>query len=338
MEKHLKVSIIIPFFNAAGYLRRCLESVLNQDLDRYEVICVNDGSTDGSLAIAEEYAEAYPAVRVFSQPNGGLSNARNNGMKLAVGEYLMFADADDYIERNVLGKLYQACAGYRLDMLDLRVTIADGNNTFSMYPEASATTEVSDGRSYFTGFIARFGKQPFVSAWSHMYRRKFLAENGLEFIDGRKYEDLVFTAAAYIRAKAVMYLDLPVYNYVKSEGSITTSGITPAHFTDMQFMAREISRLSEAEGIRIPMDTFFSGIRNQVITAMKLGKWKEYRDLFDRKLFRKTVFHLYRPAFRIIKPLAVFSNSVFILYCRLMLVVKQLRHKGGLRNYIYEKR
>lgn len=332
MEQHLKVSIIIPFFNAAGYLRRCLESVLNQDLDLYEVVCVNDGSTDGSLAIAEEYAGAYPSVRVFSQPNGGLSNARNSGMRLAAGEYLMFADADDYLERNVLGRLYKACAENRLDMLDLRVTIADGSNTFSMYPEASATTEVTDGRSFFTGFIARFGKQPFVSAWSHMYRREFLVENGLEFIDGRKYEDLVFTAAAYLRAGAVMYLDLPVYNYVKSEGSITTSGITPAHFTDMQFMAREISRLSEAEGIRIPMDTFFSGIRNQVIAAMKAGRWKEYRDLFDRKLFRTTGFHLYRPAFRIIKPLAVLSNSVFFLYCRITMVMKQLRRQGGLRN------
>ena len=325
------VSVIIPVYNTAPYLRRCLESVLSQDLAEYEIICINDGSTDGSLPIAEEYADLFENVRIISQENKGLSSARNRGMEAASGEYIMFVDSDDYLEKNVLGKLYSECSIHRLDMLDYRVDIVSGGGKAKMYPEAAETTVVSDGRSYFKGFIARFGKQPFVSAWSHMYRREFLSGNGLRFIDGRKYEDLVFTATAYIRAERVMYLDLPVYNYVKVEGSITTSGISPAHVTDMQFMAREISRLSETEGIRIPMDTFFSGIRNQVITAMRTGRWREFSGLFDRNLFRTTKFHLCRPAFRLMLPLAVMYYPSFILYCRLTLVLKQLRHQSGLR-------
>jgi len=331
------LSVIIPFFNAAPYLKRCLESVLSQDLAEYEIICINDGSTDGSLPIVEEYADLFENIRIISQQNRGLSNARNRGMEAAAGEYLMFVDSDDYLEKNVLGKLYAECSGHRLDMLDYRVDIVSGGGKTKMYPEAAKTTGVSDGRSYFTGFIARYGKQPFISAWSHMYRREFLSGNGLQFIDGRKYEDLVFTATAYIRARAVMYLDLPVYNYVKVEGSITTSGITPAHITDMHFMAREISRLSEITGIRIPMDTFFSGMRNQVITAMKTGRWKEFRGLFDRKLFRTTKFHLYRPAFRLIRPLAALSYSAFVLYCRLTLFMKQLRDQSSLRRHRNDK-
>jgi glycosyltransferase involved in cell wall biosynthesis len=331
------VSVIIPFYNTAPYLRRCLDSVLSQDLTEYEIICINDGSTDDSLLIAEEYADQFENIRIISQENRGLSNARNRGMDAAHGEYFLFVDSDDYLEKNVLGKLYAGCRLHRLDMLDYRVDIVSGGSKTKMYPEASKTTGVSDGRSRFTAFIERSGKQPFVSAWSHMYRREFLSENGLRFIDGRKYEDLVFTATAYIRARAVMYLDLPVYNYVKVEGSITTSGITPAHITDMHFMAREISRLSEMTGIRIPMDTFFSGIRNQVIAAMKTGRWREYRVLFDRNLFRTTEFHLYRPAFRLIRPLAAISYSVFILYCRLTMFMKQLRLQGGLSSNRIEK-
>ncbi len=325
------VSLIIPFYNAAPYLRRCLDSVLSQDLAEYEIICINDGSTDGSLPIAEEYADLFENIRIISQENHGLSHARNRGMEAASGEYILFVDSDDYLEKNVLGKLYSECSGHRLDMLDYRVDIVSGTGKVKMYPEASKTTGVSDGRSYFTGFIARIGRQPFVSAWSHMYRRKFLFENGLKFIDGRKYEDLVFTATAYVRAERVMYLDLPVYNYVKVEGSITTSGISPAHISDMHFMAREISRLSETEVIKIPMDTFFSGIRNQVITAMQTGRWREFSGLFDRTLFRTAKFHLYRPAFRLMLPLAAMYYPFFLLYCRLTLVLKQLRPQGGLR-------
>lgn len=332
------ISVIIPFYNAAPYLGRCLESVIDQDLAGYEIICVNDGSNDGSLAIAEDYAGRHENIRIISQENRGLSNARNRGMASAEGEYILFADGDDYIGKNLLGILYRTCTENRLDMLDFTVNIVTEGGIFSMYPEVTSTSGVMNGRRYFTEFIARFGRQPFVSAWSHMYRREFLSENGLQFIDGRKYEDLVFTATAYLRARAVMYLDLPVYNYVKVSGSITTSGITPAHISDMQFMAREISLLSQSAGVRIPMDTFFSGIRNQVMTAMKKGKWREYKSLFDRKLFRTTEFNLYRPVFRMIRPVARMSYASFILYCWLTLVMKQLRQKSGLRSYRNKQR
>ncbi len=331
-----RISVIIPFFNAGRYLRRCLESVVSQDFSEYEIICVNDGSTDESLSIAEEFAGRFPYVRVISQENRGLSNARNRGMEVAEGEYILFADGDDYLEKNVIGKLYNICRDRRLDMLDFRVNIVTGGGTLSMYPEVIETTGVSEGREYIIKFINEHGKQPFVSAWSHMYRREFLVRNGLLFIDGRKYEDLVFTATAYISARAVMYLDLPVYNYVKVQGSITTSGISPAHISDMQFMAEQTGRLSKVSGIRIPMDNFFSGIRNQVITALKMGKWREYRKLFDRNLFRTTEFNVYRPSFRVIYPLARVNYSIFILYCRLTSVMKHLRLKYGLRRNRFE--
>ncbi len=326
------ISVIIPFYNAAPWLDRCLDSVINQDLKDYEIICVNDGSTDGSLAIAENYAGRHQNITIINQQNLGLSNARNRGMAAAHGNYIMFVDGDDYLEKNIFGILYATCKHHQLDMLDFRVNIITDGTTFSMYPEATETTGVIVGRAYFTSFIASFGKQPFVSAWSHVYRREFLSDTGLQFIDGRKYEDLVFTATAYLKARTVMYLDLPVYNYVRVEGSITTSGITSAHINDMHFMAREISLLSQSADVRIPMDTFFSGIRNHVITAMRTGRWREYSVLFDRDLFRTTRFHLYRPAFRMILPMVRMSYWFFILYCRLMLVTKQLRQDSGLSN------
>lgn len=322
-----KVSIIIPFFNAGPYLKRCLDSVFRQDLDDYEIICVNDGSTDNSRDIAGEYVSTQLPVKIISQDNRGLSHARNTGMRAAEGEYIMFVDGDDYLEENVLGELYGICRKYGLDMLDFRVNVVRDGIKRSMYPESNRTSGISKGRDYFSAYIAGHGKQPFVSAWSHIYRRELITRQGLQFIEGRKYEDLVFTAGAYLGAEAVMYTDIQVYNYVKVRGSITTSGISPGHISDIQFMARQIGELSEKSGISIPMDNFFSGIRNQIVTARKTHRWKEYRELFDRDLFRSVDFHLYRPLNRVIYRLARRNYNLFLLYSTLTFLIKELLSK-----------
>lgn len=325
MEEQIKVSIIIPFFNAAGYLRRCLDSVLNQDLDGCEVVCVDDGSTDGSLVIAAEYASVTPLIRIVTQPNGGLSNARNSGMRMASGEYLMFVDADDYLEESVLGHLYELCKLNSLDMLDYRVVVIRDSVRSTMYPDRGWMSGVSDGKMYMERYISRYGKQPFVSAWSHLFRRIMIEENGLTFIEGRKYEDLVFTASSYLCSKRVMYTDVAVYNYVKVQDSITTSKVSRAHIEDIQFMAREVSRLAETNGIRIPMDNFFTGIRNHMISVITSGGWKENRRYFDREIFRKTSFCLFRPGNRVIYEIARVSYPLFVLYSR---AVERLKKRG----------
>lgn len=322
MENRLKVSIIIPFFNAEGYLGRCLESVSGQNLDAYEVVCVNDGSTDNSQAIAEEYASEHRNIRIISQPNGGLSNARNSGMRVAEGKYLMFVDGDDYLEKNVLGSLYDLCERHSLDMLDFRVNVVRDDKSNLMFPEPDQVSVVSDGRSYMERYIARYGRQPFVSAWSHLYRRQMITDSGLSFIEGRKYEDLVFTASAYLKSERVMFTGIAVYNYIKVQGSITTSGISPAHIEDLHFMARQVGSLSEANGIRIPMDNFFTGIRNHMITAFITGKWKLYREHFNRDIFRTTRFNLYRPVNRFMYAIAKLNYPLFVLYSRVVALMK----------------
>lgn len=328
MKSRYKVSIIIPFFNAAGYLGRCLESVTRQDLDDYEVVCVNDGSTDESLAIAEKHASGCRNMKIISQPNGGLSNARNSGMRVAEGDYLMFVDGDDYLEINVLGHLYDLCSRYCLDILDFRVNVVRAGISNIMFPDPGWESDVSDGRSYLTRYVARYGKQPFVSAWSHLFSLQMIKERGLTFIEGRKYEDLIFTASAYLASERVMYTDRVVYNYVKVEGSITTSGISPAHIDDLHFMARQVSGLSKASGIRIPMDNFFSGIRNHMITAINTGRWQEYSEYFDSEIFRTTEFYLFRPGNRIIYRAAKVSYRSFVLYSRAVSVLKKLKPGG----------
>ena len=102
----VKVSVIIPVYNVEQYLKECLDSVINQTLKDIEIICINDGSTDGSLKILEKYESLDDRIVVFSQENSGLSATRNKGMQLSSGEYVYFMDSDDYLELNALEELY----------------------------------------------------------------------------------------------------------------------------------------------------------------------------------------------------------------------------------------
>ena len=98
----MKFSIVIPVYNVEPYLPECLDSVLNQTLSDWEAVCVNDGSTDNSSVVLEDYASKDSRFRVITQPNGGLSAARNTGMKAALGDYVLFLDSDDWLEPNAL--------------------------------------------------------------------------------------------------------------------------------------------------------------------------------------------------------------------------------------------
>lgn len=119
MTDTIKLSLVIPMYNVELYIEKCLNSCINQDLssNEYEIIIVNDGSKDTSLSRAEAIARKHNNIKIISQENGGLSSARNTGLKNAKGEYIWFIDSDDWIEPNVLKNLYQIASHNNLDIL-----------------------------------------------------------------------------------------------------------------------------------------------------------------------------------------------------------------------------
>lgn len=132
-----KLSIIIPVYNVEKYLGRCLDSLLKQDLDLadYEIIAVNDGSTDASESILQKYAGEYANLKWVTTANQGVSEARNHGCNMAEGEYLLFVDADDYVAPNTLNQIYQTLVRNQLDVLVMDYTYWDDQNKEHLYSD-----------------------------------------------------------------------------------------------------------------------------------------------------------------------------------------------------------
>ena len=215
----IKLSIIIPVYNVEKYIGRCIESCLKQDLsrDEYELLIVNDGSSDDSMEVVRQYAQRYDNIRIVEQENAGLSAARNTGIKDARGEYLWFVDSDDDIKADVLKHLVYKADSQRLDVLCFGINVIKENETYVYSIYAEKEDFVYDGVIYISKVIMP------ASACVALYKREFLLANSLYFKVGILHEDQEFTPRAYCMAKRISYINVPVYNYWVRSGSIMTS-------------------------------------------------------------------------------------------------------------------
>lgn len=214
-------SVIIPVFNVEKYLRACLDSVLNQSFSDWEAVCVNDGSTDGSASILAEYAAKDDRFRGVEQPNGGLSAARNTGMKNATGEYVLFLDSDDWLETDALETLAGNLDGEDMLCFSGRRYL-ELENRFLPSDQLEERIYLS-GMDYYNENALLRRDFAFVCVVLRAYRRSFLEENALRFKEGIFHEDNLFTPLACYFARRVKVLNSCLYDYRVREKSITTT-------------------------------------------------------------------------------------------------------------------
>lgn len=228
----VKLSFIVPVYNVAPYLRKCIDSLLAQDYDDYEIILVDDGSTDNSPQICDEYAEKGSPIRVIHQANAGLSAARNAGIKCAKGDYLCFVDSDDYWEPNVLGGLMEQVERDDLDVLRFKYQNVNERyevfnpNKSDPYRNDDYSDKPTDGVTYLN---TRFGTACYAVMF--ILRRDLIVNSFTPssihplkdclFTPGIYFEDTDWTPRMLIRAKRVASTDTIVYNYLIRQGSIT---------------------------------------------------------------------------------------------------------------------
>lgn len=214
------LSVIVPVYNAEKYLSRCLDSLLNQDVENYEIVCVNDGCTDGSGAILLEYREKNPQIiKIVEQNNQGLPAARNAGMAVAKGTIIAFCDSDDYLIPRAYGYLLREFWKQGVDVLKFNSITLDKY----VQKKWNETNEV-EGNVLYEGNGTQYvmEREPnFSFVWSYLYRKSFLKEHDIRFIPVKQCEDVAFNLDVYMSNPYVVQVSSNVYRYTVSEEQIT---------------------------------------------------------------------------------------------------------------------
>ena len=209
MIKDICVSIIIPIYNSEKYLRNCLDSVVNQTLREIEIICVNDGSTDGSMSILREYEQSDPRIIIIEQDNSGVSAARNRGLKSARGNYIAFLDSDDYLELNTYKKTYKKAISQKADIL---VFGGDSCPKSIWANEKLNARKITYRGEAVKALFQENGSRPFC--FNKLYRRELFHRKDIYFdTDLRLGEDLALMFDLFPKANTVCFIKDKFYHY-----------------------------------------------------------------------------------------------------------------------------
>lgn len=271
----IKLSIIIPVYNVEQYLEKCLQSCLSQDIPHndYEIIVVNDGSPDGSLAIAERIAKSTTNITVISQENCGQSTARNVGISIAKGDYVWFVDSDDWIETNCLKQLTDTLYNDRLDALVINgVRVINGIET--RRPPRVFTNRILSGKEYLRGTLVN------CAAVITIYKREILRKYNLTFKQGIFHEDAEFVPRAYHYIERIAIKNYHFYYNLLNPAS-TTQKVNPKKGFDLIKVA--CSLFAFQQGIKDEDNSYYNkyiaSVLNQALSnavIMDKGKQKQF--------------------------------------------------------------
>ena len=215
------ISVIIPIYNVEQYLSKCLDSVINQTYKNIEIICVNDGATDNSLKILEEYKSRDSRIKIINQENGGLATARNTGLKNASGEFIYFLDSDDWVCTELIQTTYDAIQNSNADIAMF--------DTYNVYDEKSyvPVNRVSKFVKSHNTNVLNYKDDTNMrdlqcTAWSKLYRKNYLIKNNLWFPYGVRFgEDVPFWFSLLYTNPKIVFIDKCLYFYRKRSTSLT---------------------------------------------------------------------------------------------------------------------
>ena len=253
-----KVSIIIPIYNSEKYLITCLNSIKKQTFNEFEVILINDGSTDKSLNICKEFCDADDRFSLINKENTGVSDCRNIGIKFAKADYIMFVDGDDWIEEKTVEIGYYNMKESRADMCQFNFYFANDEKDYILGKHFNTKKQIFEKDDInilkqtilspeFTEKCLNKKIGRIKACWGKIYSRKLLEENKIEFNKNLKiHEDTVFNLEVLQKSKKILFLDEYLYYYRKNETSITNR-YCPNKIQENQLVIEEINKLLKEE-------------------------------------------------------------------------------------------
>ncbi|MGL5937574.1 MAG: glycosyltransferase family 2 protein [Phocaeicola sp.] len=219
------ISIVIPIYNVANYIEKCLLSALNQTYDKLEILLINDCTTDNSIELIQQLLENHPKANlvriIHHEKNQGLSAARNTGIRAAKGDYIFFLDSDDYITNECIELQLNMALQNDSDMVLGDIKIEGDARTFKPWWDFSAIPSVIDSNDSIRNFY--FENKLYMMAWNKLTKSKFIKENSLYFKEGIIHEDDLWMFESVLHLNRLSIVNHPTYNYLQREGSIMTT-------------------------------------------------------------------------------------------------------------------
>lgn len=231
-----QISVIVPVYNVERYLPRCINSILNQTFPDFELILVDDGSSDNCPFLCDEFQSKDKRVKTIHKQNGGLSSARNAGIELAEGEYISFIDSDDWIESNMLQELYELAVSNKADVVECAFQRVEEDELPQKL--CNNTPHISERSGEFAIMALYLGEGATPVVWNKLYKRQIF--NKLRFPVGMNYEDSYLMPQIVYAANKVVYTTYVGYYYFQRCGSITKS----------EFSVKNTDKILAYEGVR----------------------------------------------------------------------------------------
>lgn len=283
----VKYSFIVPVYNTSKYLKKCLDSLVKQTFKDFEIIIVNDGSTDNSSNIISKYQDMYKNIKVINQKNEGLSMARNNGVKEANGEYLIFIDSDDYVEKNLLKEVDKEIKDAEVLRYQVISEDEDGSNKIDFNEEAFDMVNGYQAFKYLSNYH-------FVEpAWCYAFKKDYYVNNKFSFKKDVYHEDFGLIPYVIYKARKVKSINYLGYHYVQRNGSIMNNNdykktVKKAfdmleQYKTLRLFAKNINRKNNMD------DYYLSYISNCVIVKTRELK-KDERKVYVHELKKLNVF------------------------------------------------
>lgn len=245
MKNRPIISIIVPIYNVESYLERCIESILNQSFKEFELILVNDGSTDSCKDICNEYKKRDSRIVVVNKKNEGVSSARNLGLDLAKGEYIGFIDPDDFINKDMYKILFDTIQANNSDMVicDYYKVNEDDINKFRNLKCNCENIEVKNLNKLESIDNLFLTGEKFIFAWNKLYKRELF--NDLRYEKGRIYEDEYLAHRILYKCNKVSIIEAKIYYYVQRKGSLINSPFTVRRFDKVYAIKDRVDFLRE---------------------------------------------------------------------------------------------
>lgn len=305
----MKYSIIVPVYNVEDYLKKCLKSLINQNYDNYEIIIVNDGSTDDSQKLIDEFQKKYPEkIKSFKKKNGGLSDARNFALKYVTGDYMIFCDSDDYLECELLLNINKVVTSRKYDVIKFLFNIVDENGN-------TIKKEISniDGNVNFENMITL---EYANSACCYAFKTDFWRKHGFKFANGKVHEDFGLIPLILLLSDDMYVMNEVGYNYLMRKQSITNgSEKNIRRVNDMLWhydnLLKQVNKYNISEKNMI---IFKSYISNGIIGTSKLLTGNDFNEYIEELKKRKVCNNLaYNSLKRIVKKILLKTNIKFFI-------------------------